>query len=86
MALFVLGMVSCGVGCAAATASVAGGSSSGFVAGGGLSVVGLSALIMCAALTATGAGLKVFLGLLGLNRDSHKDRGIGFVNRGSKAK
>ena len=68
LALFILGVVSCGVGCVTATASVAGGSQGGFVAGGGISVIGLAALIICVVMGMAGAVLKAFLSLLGGGR------------------
>ena len=68
LALFILGVVSCGVGCVTATASVAGGSQGGFVAGGGLGVLGLVALILCVVMAMTGAVLKAFLSLVGGGR------------------
>ena len=68
LALFILGVVSCGVGCVTATASVAGGSQGGCVAGGGMGVLGLVALILCVVMAMTGAVLKAFLSLLGGGR------------------
>ena len=68
LALFILGVVSCGVGCVTAAASVAGGSSKGFVTGGSIGVVGLVTLMICVVMALTGAVLKAFLSLVGGGR------------------
>ena len=68
LALFILGVVSCGVGCVTATVSVVGDNSEGLVAGGGIGVIGLVALIACVVMVMAGAVLKAFLSIVGGGR------------------